>query len=195
MRTCPCHVHHPIPPRPLPSAPPSPVSISPAIRTVHATHHDGNQRQQHGQRRGLAQDDLGQHNVEGWLQRLDRVRQRDGHSRERDVGGHVAHGVHGRRAEDVLELLLGHGLRGRQDRAARAGEKASGKQCQMGGVERRRWGAGGECSGCAGARAHAQPTADSVMLCCPQPTAASSSQACTRTRLLEYYSRGRRTSS
>mmetsp|Transcript_14592 Transcript_14592/g.41580 ORF Transcript_14592/g.41580 Transcript_14592/m.41580 type:complete len:318 (+) Transcript_14592:288-1241(+) len=71
------------------------------------SHHDRHEGTEHRQRRGLPENQLGQNHVECRLECLHRMRQRDGHGGKRQVGGHVADGMHGCRREDERQLFLG----------------------------------------------------------------------------------------
>ena len=73
---------------------------------VRRSHHDGNERADDWEGGADAKEDLRECHVEGRLQRLDGVRQRDGHRSKGQVGRNVAHRVHRRRAEDLAELVL-----------------------------------------------------------------------------------------
>ena len=72
---------------------------------------DGQQQQQQQQPARLRQ-----HHVEGRLQGLDGVRQRDGDGGERQVGCHMADGVHRGGARQGGQLILGDGLHGGESR-------------------------------------------------------------------------------
>ena len=77
--------------------------------------------------RWLTQEDLRHEHVEERLERLDRVGQRDGHRRERHVGGDVTEGVHRGGQQQGLELVLGDGTAERSLQRETEREKKEGE--------------------------------------------------------------------
>ena len=84
------------------------VSSSPVCIIIHsaATHHDGQEGEQDGGGGDGAHEEVGHDHVEDGLEGFDGVGEGDGHGGKGQVGGDVSGGVHERRGEDQLELLL-----------------------------------------------------------------------------------------
>ena len=105
-------------------------------------YHDGHQGSKHSWRGNRAHEHVGKGNVKDWLQGLDGVGQRDGHSRKGQVGSNVPSSVHEGRGEDELELLCSDRLQlqGKTHPGSKGDESNSDSQKRFRNMRKAMWG-------------------------------------------------------